>query len=183
MKYTNKIMTIIILLSFFIPACSSGEKAEPAKEEVPSIEQSAADKSVQKPRSACDFFTKEDVEKITGIAVINVVLQDRDVFTSCSYETDNWENTTGVIFYPGLKTPASSPSLAEELRRDIERDQAPYKTPEPVEGIADVAAYYTDNDELMHFMVLHQGSDGRIIISANTREAVTELAKMAAKAK
>ena len=134
--------------------------------------------AAQNQRSACDLLSKVDVEKITGFVVTNVVLRDRNIFSSCSYEADNWENTTGVIFYPDLNPPASSAALAEDIRKDLEKDQAPYKIPEPVNGIADAAAYYTDNDEFMHFMVAQNGRE-RIVVSAKSKAAVTELVKIA----
>ncbi|MDH3327666.1 MAG: hypothetical protein OEM01_00350 [Desulfobulbaceae bacterium] len=155
-----------VLLSTF---CISSGKEDSLK---------GAGNSTERLRNACDLMTKAEVEKISGVAIVNVVLRDRGTFTSCSFETDNWESTTGVIYYPGLKSVESSAALAEEIRKDIERDQAPFGIPEPVDGITDAAAYYASNDGYLHIIVAQKGGD-RIIISAKSRTAATEMAKAA----
>lgn len=174
----NVTVVVILTITLFSASCNSGEKENPVKNTPQDAAQPAAVQSAQQQRSACDFLTKAEVEKITGIPVINMVSHDRGLFTSCSFETDNWENTTGVIFYPDLNPVANSAALAEGISKDLERDQAPYKTPIPVEGIADAAAYYTDNEEFMHFLVAQNGRK-RIVVSAKSQAAVTELIKAA----
>jgi len=174
----NFTMGVFFMLTFLLASCSTGGQEEPAKNTTQSAPKQSAAKPAQLQRSACDFLTKSDWEKITGIPVLNVVSRDQGVYSSCSYETGNWEDTTGVIFYPDLNQPASSAALAEDIRKDLEKDQAPYKTPEPVEGIADAAAYYTDNDGFMHFIVAQNGRE-RIVVSAKSKTAATELIKTA----
>ena len=174
----NFIMAVFLVPAFLLVSCSNEGQEKPVDKTTQNAAQPVAVKSAQQQRSACDFLTKEEVEKITKIPVLKVVSLDRGVFTSCSFETDNWENTTGVIFYPSLDPVANSAVLADVIRKDLERDQAPYKTPEPVEGIADAAAYYTDNDAFMHFMVAQNGRE-RIIVSAKSLSSVNELVKIA----
>jgi len=134
--------------------------------------------AAQSPTSACDLLTKSEVEKITGFAVTNVVMRDRGSFTSCSFETESWENSTGVIYFPGLKPVANSAALAAEIQKDMERDQASFTKPEPVDGIGDAAAYYASDDGYLHTLVMHKGRN-RIIISAKSKKATMELAKAA----
>lgn len=136
------------------------------------------EKAVKAARTACDLITRAEVEKATGITVNNVVLKDRSVFTSCSFEAENWEDTIGVIYYPGLKPAESSAALAADIKGDLERDQAPYGTPEPIEGIGDAAAYYVSHDGQLHTIVAQRGGD-RVIIGAKSRAAVTEMVKAA----
>jgi hypothetical protein len=129
-------------------------------------------------RGACDFLTKEDVESITGIQVTNVTPHIRGSYTSCSYEAEDWHDTTSVIYYPFMEPVESSAALARFLGEDIEKDQAPYQMPEPVEGLGDAAAYYLDKDGTMHFVAVQKGN-ARIVINAKSREAVMGLVRKA----
>ena len=171
MKRNYTILTSILLL--LLLCCCGGEAPQTGT-------QDEAEPAVTQ-RGACDFLTKEDVETITGIQVTNVIARDRGGFTSCSYETEDWQNTMGVIYYPSLAVVEDSAALADFLRQDIEKDQAPYKTPEPVEGLADAAAYYADEDGYMHFIALQKGSE-RIVVSAKSKDAVMRLAQKALQA-
>lgn len=124
---------------------------------------------------ACDLLTTAQVEAATGVKVVNVSEKDRGTFTTCSYEADSWEDTTGVILYPGSVILGNSQALAEALRIDIERDEAPYQTPVPVNDLGEAAAYYPDSDGLMHFVVIEKAG-ARIVVSANSKEAAFTLA-------
>jgi len=124
---------------------------------------------------ACDLLTSAQVEAATGVKVVNVSEKDRGAFTTCSYEADSWEDTTGVILYPGSVVLGNSQALAEALRIDIERDEAPYQTPVPVNNLGEAAAYYPDTDGLMHFVVIEKAG-ARIIVSASSKEAAFKLA-------
>lgn len=134
--------------------------------------------SAQAQRSACDLLTKEQVQQATGLAIINVVSRDRGTFTSCSFETDDWMQTIGLIYYPGLGTPASATALADEVKADLERDEVEYSSLEPDESIGDAAVRYQVDDGAMHWVVAHRG-DHRVIVSAGGSEAVTALARLA----
>lgn len=168
MKRNCTIFTSILLL-LLLSSC--GGEAQQTK---PQAETASAGPQ----RGACDFLTKADVETITGIQVTNVTSRDRGTFVSCSYETEDWQNTMGVIYYPSLASVEDSAALADFLRQDLEKDQAPYKTPEPVEGLGDAAAYYVDEEGFMHFVAVQKGSQ-RIVVSAKSRDAAMKLAQKA----
>lgn len=128
--------------------------------------------------TACDFLSKEEFQAITGIAVVNVKSNDYGVYSSCSYEAEDWMNTSGVLYYPSVGTFANSAALADFLRQDLEKDEAPYKTPEPVEGLGDAAAYYVDEEGYMHFVAVQKGGE-RIVASAKSKDAAMKLAEKA----
>jgi len=134
--------------------------------------------NAQAQKSACELLTSEQVQEASGIAIINVSAQDRGVFTSCSFETDDWTQTIGLIYFPGLGTPASAASLAEQVKADLERDEVEYSSLEPDESIGDAAVRYQAEDGSMHWVVAHRGGN-RIIINATTAEAATTLARLA----
>ena len=130
--------------------------------------------------TACDFLSKEEFQTITGIAVANVKSNDYGAYSSCSYEAEDWMNTSGVLYYPSVSTVANSAALADFLRQDLEKDEAPYKTPEPVEGLGDSAAYYVDEEGYMHFVAVQKGGE-RIVVSAKSKNAAMNLAQEAMK--
>ncbi|UCH80944.1 MAG: hypothetical protein JSW20_14590 [Nitrospiraceae bacterium] len=130
--------------------------------------------------NACDLITKETVEKSSGLIITNVTSKDRGVFTSCTYDTDNWKDSIGLIYHPGGKTDKDSAALATELQEEFEHDEAPYKKPEPVTGLGDAAAYYQSADGGFHaIVVLKSGASisGRLVVSAPTRQAALAVAK------
>jgi len=140
----------------------------------------AATQSLAGTRNACDLITKEVVGKSSGLSITNVTAKDGGAFTSCTYETDNWQVSVGLIYYPGNKTDTDSAALAAELQMEFERDQAPYEKPEPLDGLGDAAAYYQSVDGSYHvIVVLNSGkkASGRLVISAHTRSAVLALTK------
>ena len=168
MKRNCTIFTSILLLLLLsscggeVPQTGTQDEAEPAGTQ----------------RGACDFLSKEEFQAITGIEVVNVRSNDYGAYSSCSYEAEDWMNTTGVLYYPSLSAVASSAALADFLRQDLEKDQAPYKTPEPVEGLGDAAACYVDEEGFMHFVAVQKGSQ-RIVVSAKSRDAAMRLAQKA----
>ena len=140
----------------------------------------AAPQSLAGALNACDLVTKEVVEKSSGLRITNVTLKDRGVFTSCTYETDNWQVSVGLIYYPGVKADKDSAALAAELQKEFERDKAPYKKPEPLAGLGDAAAYYESLDGSYHAIVVLSSSgnvNGRLVVSALTHTATLAVAK------
>lgn len=131
-------------------------------------------------RNACDLVTKEVVEKSSGLNITKATPKDRGVFTSCTYETDNWQVSVGLIYYPGGKADKDSAALAAELQKEFERDKAPYTKPEPLAGLGDAAAYYQSVDGDYHaIVVLSSGGNasGRLVVSAHTRTATLAVTK------
>jgi len=130
--------------------------------------------------NACDLITKEMVKKSSGLIITNVTSKDRGVFTSCTYETDNWQVSVGLIYYPGGKADKDSAALSAELQNEFERDKAPYKKPEPLAGLGDAAAYYQSVDGDYHaIVVLSSGGNasGRLTVSAPTHTTALAVAK------
>lgn len=169
-KAMKSIVTISVCILMISLLASCGNEAEK------SATGTDAESTVHK--TACDFLTKEDVEAITGIPVTNVAPRNRGTYSSCSYEAEDWRDTTGVSYYPSLDPVGSSAALAEFLGKDIEKDQAPYQTPEPVEGLGDAAAHYVDTDGTIHYIAVQKGNS-RIVINAKSKEAVLSLARKA----
>lgn len=131
---------------------------------------------------ACSLVTKEVVEKYSGLKITNVSSRDRGVFTSCTFETDALFTSVGLIYYPGGKSGNNSDALAEELQKDIERDQAPYTKPKPLAGLGDAAAYYESDDGSVHVVVVLNSSGnvtGRLTVMAPAHKAALEIAKAA----
>ena len=133
---------------------------------------------VQAQPSACDLLTKEQVQQATGLTIINVVSRDRGAFTSCSFETDDWMRTIGLIYFPGLSLPSSAAALSEEVKADLERDEVEYAALETDESIGDAAVRYQVDDGLMHWVVAQRGNH-RIIVNAGSDQSVTALARLA----
>ena len=140
----------------------------------------AAAQSIAGARNACDLITKEEVEKSIGLSITHVMPKDREVFTSCTCETDNWQVSVVLIYYPGGKAGKDSAALAVELQKEFEHDKAPYNKPEPLTGLGDAAAYYQSVDGSYHaIVVLNSGGNasGRLVVSAHTRTATLAVAK------
>jgi len=132
--------------------------------------------------NACDLITKETVVKSSGLKIINVQSRDRGVFTSCTYETDNWQINVGLIYFPGGKTGKDSGKLVAELKEEFKRDAAPYKSPKPLAGLGDAAAYYESDDGGYHTIVVLSSNghvNGRLTVSAPTHKAALAIAKAA----
>lgn len=163
--HRHLIMTTLLAIS--ISACSNDAAEEPAKTT------SAVTQS-----KACDLLGKELVEQATGLAINNVVLKDHGVFSTCNFETDRWEDTIGLIYFPGLGTPASATSLAEQIRQDLEKDQVPYSNLEEDSGIGDAAVCYQTDEGKLYTVVAHRGGH-RVIISARSRAAASTMASAA----
>lgn len=133
--------------------------------------------STKTQRSACDLLTKEQVREATGLSIIKVVPQDRGTFTSCSFETDDWMQTIGLIYFPGLGTPTSAAALAEEVKADLEGDKVDYSGLETDTSIGDAAVRY-QMDDGAHYVIAHR--DGhRVIVNGSTGEVATTLARLA----
>jgi len=126
-------------------------------------------------RNACDLLSKEQVEQATGLVINNVAFRDHGVFTTCSFETEDWQETIGLIYFPGLGTPANAASLAEQVKQDLEKDQVPYTNLEADSGIGDAAVFYQTDDGKLYTVVAHRGGH-RVIISARTRAAASTMA-------
>ena len=136
--------------------------------------------------NACELITKNIVEQSSGLKITNVTAKDRGAFTSCTFETDNWQVNVGLIFYPGGKADMDSAALAKELQKEFDRDQAPYKKPEPLADLGDAAAYYQSADGDYHAIVLLNSNGharGRLIVSAHTRDATLAVANAVLKGK
>jgi len=132
--------------------------------------------------NACDLVTKEVVEKYSGLKIINVRSKDRGAFTSCTYETDDWQISVGIIYFPGGKLGKNSDKLAEELQKEFERDGAPYKEPKPLADLGDAAVYYEAVDGGFHSIVVLSSSGnvtGRLVVSAPTHKAAFDIARAA----
>ena len=128
--------------------------------------------------SACDLLTKDQVEAASGLAINNVAARDHDVFSTCSFETDDWTKTIGLIYFPGLGSPASAEALAAQIEADLKRDEVDYAGLEPDTSIGDAAVHYQIDDGAMHIIVAHRGGH-RVIINASTSEAAATLARQA----
>ena len=162
-------------LSLFLvasPLLGCGGSAPPPQEEGGPPAASAAT------LTACDLLTKAEVEQATGIPVTAVTPRDGGVFSSCSYEADDWVKGSGVLFYPSLSPVTGSAALADFLRQDLEKDQAPYSTPEPLDGLGDAAATYQSDDGVQSYLVVQKGSQ-RIVVSGPKGEALSGLASLA----
>jgi hypothetical protein len=134
--------------------------------------------SAQAQGSACDLLTKEQVEAATGLAIINVSARDSGVFTTCSFETDDWTQTIGLIYFPGLGVPADAASLAAQVEADLQRDQVDYVGLAADDSIGDAAVRYATPDGSMYWVVAHRGGH-RVIVNAGSVDAVTALARQA----
>lgn len=131
-------------------------------------------------RSACTLLDPGQVSSAIGLPVVNVVERDRGAFTSCSFETDDWLQTVGLIHYPGLAT-TSAESLAAEIRADLERDAVEFVDFAVEEGFGAPAIYYRSPEGDLHALVLQPGGD-RLVITGGSRDAVLTLAGAAAQA-
>jgi hypothetical protein len=128
--------------------------------------------------TACDLLTQAEVEQATGIPVTAVTPKDGGVFSSCSYEADDWVKGSGVLYYPSLPPVAGSAGLADFLKQDLEKDQAPYTTPQPMDGLGDAAAAYQSTDGVQFYLVVQKGSQ-RLVVSGPNGEALSGLARLA----
>jgi len=155
------------LLAVSITACGNDSGDEPT-DKIPEGPQ----------RNACDLLGKDQVEMATGLVINNVVLKDHGVFSTCNFETDRWEDTIGLIYFPGLGTPLSAKSLAEQVRQDLERDGMDYANLEEDSSIGDAAVCYQTDDGKLFTIVAHRGGH-RVIISAGSREAASTMARAA----
>jgi len=129
--------------------------------------------------SACDLITKEMVEQSSGLTITHVSARDRGAFTSCTFETNNWQVSVGIIYFPGGKIDKDSSALAAELQQEFQRDNAPYTVPEPLPGVGEAAAYYKSAEDDFHAIVMLNGTGkaaGRLIVSAHTRDTVLAVA-------
>jgi len=129
------------------------------------------------PPGACVLLDAGAVADIIGLAVVNVVERDRGSFASCSFETDDWTQTVGLLRFPGLRAKPAD-ALAAEIRADLDRDGVEYVDFSVEPGFDAAAVYYRSPEGDLHVMVI-QAEDDRLILSASSREAALELARLA----
>jgi len=132
--------------------------------------------------NACDLVSKQVVEEYSGLTISNVSSRDRGAFTSCTFETDDWQVNVGLIYYPGPGGDKDSDALAAELKQEIERDEAPYTEPTPLADLGNAAASYESVDGDFHsVVVLSSGGNasGRLVVSAPTQQAALDIARAA----
>ena len=132
--------------------------------------------------NACDLVTKEAVEKASGLIITNVLSKDEGVFSSCTYETENWQVSVGLIYFPEIKSDMNSTMLSEELQKEFDSDKAPYTKPVPLADLGNAAAYYQSVDGDFHAIVILSSSskvNGRLIVTAPTHLAALSVAKLA----
>jgi len=128
-------------------------------------------------RPACELLDVAEVAAVLGVPVVNVREQNRATFSSCSFETDDWQLTAALIYHPNLAA-TTAESLADELRTDLERDAVPF-TGFTIETVLAVpAVYYRSPEDDFHSLVAQSGSN-RVIVTGPRREVVLALASAA----
>lgn len=128
----------------------------------------------------CSLLEADTVAEAIGIPVVNVVERVGSRFGSCSFETDDWTQTFGLIFFPGLAA-TSEEALAAEIRTDLDRDGVEYAELTVEAGLGVPAVYYRSPEGDAHTVVLQAGGD-RIILTGSNRAAVLSLAQSALQA-
>ncbi len=128
-------------------------------------------------KGACALLDPQEVSTAIGLPVMNVVERDRGSFTSCSFETDDWMQTAGLIHFPELGA-TTAEKLAAEIRADMDRDGVEYADFGIEAGFDVPAVYYRSPEGDRHTVVVQAGGN-RLIISAGTRDAVFSLAQTA----
>jgi len=129
---------------------------------------------------ACSFLEPEVVGAAIGLPVVNVVERDRGSFTSCSFETEDWTQTVGLIHYPGLE--ATNPDdLLAQVRADLQRDEVEFTGLAGDASLGVPAVYYRSAEGDMHALVAQFESD-RLVLTAGSRAAVFALAQSALRA-
>jgi len=127
-------------------------------------------------RSACSLLEADAIVKVLGRPVINVREQNRATFSSCSFETDDWQQTVGLIYFPNL-APTTPEALAAEYRADLERDQVPYVDFAVQDGLGAPAVYYRSPEDDLHSLIIQPGSE-RVILTGPRSEVVQILAAL-----
>jgi len=128
-------------------------------------------------RPACALLDTAEVAAALGVPVVNVREQNRATFSSCSFETDNWQLTAGLIYHPNLPS-TTAEALAVEFRADLERDAVPYADFAIEESLGVPAVYYRAPEDDFHSLVAQSGGD-RLIFTGPSRDAVLALSAAA----
>jgi len=168
---------VVLVLVAALLGCGGGEQAG-GEADVSSQGGAADTPQAVVGKTACDLVTQGEMAETTGIPVVKVTGRENPAYSSCSYEAEDWMKTSGIIYYPSLPPVSGSTALAEALRQDLERDQAPYTTPTAGQGLGDASASYSATDQTSHFLVVQKGGQ-RVVVSGPVREALSAVAQLA----